>query len=291
MRDKVFRPLGMTRTTFDFKRALGGEHASPHGDDVDGKTVLGSMDLNYSFVPVRPAGGVWTSSRDLSRYVQMELAEGKLADGKVLVSRENLLARRAPQIAAGEGVVYGMGLFVDTHWGVTVVSHGGDLAGYHSNMIWLPEYGVGATILTNSDSGVLLRGPFMRKLIELLFDAKNESDGMLEVAAVQREREHAAERARLTVPADRAEAGKLAARYVSPALGALDVQRRPDGGVVFDLGEWHSDVASRRNEDGTISFVTIAPSLDGFEFVVAAEGGKRTLVLRDSQHEYPFVER
>ena len=291
MRDKVFRPLGMTNTTFDFKRALAADHASPHGEDVDGKTMISAMDLNYSFVPVRPAGGVWTSSRDLGRYVQMELADGKLPDGRTLVSKANLLARRAPQIPVGEDVSYGMGLFVDTHWGVTVVSHGGDLAGYHSNMIWLPDHGVGATILTNSDSGVLLRGPFLRKLLELLFDAADESDGMLKAAAEQREVTRKVERVRLVVPADPTETGKLAARYASTALGSLVVSKRSDGAVLFDFGEWQSEVASRRNDDGSISFITISPSLDGFEFVVAAAAGRRTLVMRDSQHEYVFLER
>ncbi len=291
MRDKVFVPLGMTNTTFDFKRALGGNHASPHGEDVDGKTTISAMDLNYSFVPVRPAGGVWTSSRDLSRYVQMELANGRLPSGRTLVSEENLLARRAPQIPVGEDVSYGMGLFVDTHWGVTVVSHGGDLAGYHSNMIWLPEYGVGATILTNSDSGYRLRGPFLRKLIELLFDAANESDGMLQATAEEKVTTRRTERVRLVVPADPAESGKLAPRYASAALGSLEISRRADGTLMFDFGEWRSEVASRRNDDGSVSFITISPSLEGFEFVVAAADGRRSLVMRDSQHEYVFQER
>ncbi len=291
MRDKVFRPLGMTNTTFDFKRALATNHASPHGRDADGKTMVSAMDLNYSFVPVRPAGGVWTSARDLSRYVRMELAEGKLPDGTTLVSKENLLARRAPQIAVGEDVAYGMGLIIDTHWGVTVVSHGGDLVGYHSNMMWLPEYGVGAVILTNSDAGISLRGPFMRKLVELLFDAKNESDGMVKASAESRETARKTERKRLVIPADPTEAGALAARYASPGLGTLDVARKPDGTWTFDFGEWRSAVASRRNDDGTISFITIDPAAEGFEFVVASNNGKRRLVLRDAQHEYPFEER
>ena len=87
MRSKVFEPLGMTRTTFDFANAMSGNFASPHGDDVDGKTTLARMDNNYSVVPVRPAGGMWTSARDLSKYLQMELALGVLPDGTRLVSR------------------------------------------------------------------------------------------------------------------------------------------------------------------------------------------------------------
>src|SRR5205814_3084097 len=76
MRTQIFEPLGMTSTTFDFARAQKGGHARPHGLDVDGRTALGKMDLNYAVVPVRPAGGMWTSVHDLSRYVQMELARG-----------------------------------------------------------------------------------------------------------------------------------------------------------------------------------------------------------------------
>jgi hypothetical protein len=49
-------------------------------------------------------------------------------------------------------------------------------------------------------------------------------------------------------------------------------------------------VASRKNPDGSISFITIAPGLEGFDFVVG-EGARRTLVLRDSQHQYVFEER
>ena len=55
MRTKVFEPLGMTTTTFDFAKALKGDVAQPHGRDVDGNLARGRMDLNYSVVPVRPA--------------------------------------------------------------------------------------------------------------------------------------------------------------------------------------------------------------------------------------------
>jgi hypothetical protein len=60
--------------------------------------------------------------------------------------------------------------------------------------------------------------------------------------------------------------------------------------VVFDVGEWRSNVASRKNDDGTTSFITIDPTLDGLTFVVSERDGKRGLVLRDAQHEYAFIE-
>ncbi len=290
MQKKVFGPLGMKNTTFDFARAMKGDWARPHGDDVDGKTALARMDLNESIVPARPAGGVWTSARDLSKYVQMELANGRLPNGKRLVSGENLLARRAPQVAIGENASYGMGLMVDRKWGIPVVHHGGDLAGYHSDMMWLPENGVGAVILANSDAGVLLRGPLQRRLLEVLFDGKPEAEEQMHVSVRQMRAAQAKARERLLVPADPAAAAKLAPLYASAALGELAVRKGPNGAVVFDVGEWHSTVASRKNDDGTISFLTIDPTIDGFEFVVADKGGNRALVIRDAQHEYVFDE-
>ena len=56
----------------------------------------------------------------------------------------------------------------------------------------------------------------------------------------------------------------------------------------FDFGAWKSEVASRRNDDGSLSFMTISPGEDGFEFVVGDQDGARRLVLRDAQHEYVF---
>jgi hypothetical protein len=49
-------------------------------------------------------------------------------------------------------------------------------------------------------------------------------------------------------------------------------------------------VASRKNDDGTISFVTIDPTRDGFAFIRAERNGKRNLTVRDAQHEYVFTE-
>lgn len=82
MEKHIFEPLGMKNTTFDMAKAQRGNFASPHSDDVDGHTMLVKMDQNYSVVPFRPAGGVWTSAHDMTRYALLELARGKLPDGR-----------------------------------------------------------------------------------------------------------------------------------------------------------------------------------------------------------------
>ena len=290
MQNLIFTPLGMTSTTFDMSRALKGNHASPHGDDVDGKPRLANMAFNYSVMPHRPAGGVWTSAHDLARYVQLELGRGKLPDGSRLVSEANLLMRRRPQIALGENQSYGMGLIEDKTWGVSVIHHGGSMAGYKSDLMFLPDYGVGAVLLTNSDTGGMLLRPTMRRLLEILFDGKPEAVGNVDAAAANFKAGLAKERERLVIPASPELAAKLARRYASAALGEIAV-KSDAAGTTFDFGEWSSKVASRKNDDGTISFITIDPTNNGFEFVAAERSGKRALVTRDGQHEYVFTER
>jgi CubicO group peptidase (beta-lactamase class C family) len=284
MQALVFDPLGMAATTHDFKRAQTGNVAAAHAPDIDGKAALAEARTNLSIVPVRPAGGAWSSVNDVLKYVAMELAEGKLPDGRVYISRDALLARRAPQVAVGTDITYGMGLSVNNQYGTPVVHHGGDMIGFHSDMMWLPEHGVGAVILTNGDPGWLVRTVFRRKLLEVLFDGNAEADGQIAAAAKSFFDQLAAERKLLTVPADATEAGKLAARYAHTAVGTIVVKRN-GAATVFDFGEWASEVATRKNPDGTTSFITIVPGFSGLEFVA----GDKTLTLRDAQHEYVYT--
>jgi CubicO group peptidase (beta-lactamase class C family) len=288
MQRLVFDPLGMGATTFDYAAALRGDHAMPHAPDVDGKAAPAVMELNYSIIPVRPAGAAWSNVHDMLAYVAMELAEGMLPGGGRYISREALLARRAPQVPIGKTATYGMGLTVDTTYGVSVVHHGGDMVGFHSDMMWLPGQGVGAVVLTNGDPGWIVRDQFRRKLLEVLFDGRPEADAAAAARAKTFYEQLAAERKLLTVPADPMEAGKLAARYHNDALGDIAVSRE-SGSTVFDFGEWRTEVASRTNPDGTVSFVTTAPGVSGFELVVGS-GTARTLIVRDAQHEYVFTE-
>jgi len=287
MQTQVFNPLGMTETTFDFAKAQKGDHAAPAAPDIDGKMAKALMEINYAVIPARPAGAAWSSIDDMLKYVSMELADGKLPDGTTYIAEDPLLERRKPQVALNKDATYGMGLMVDKTYGVTVVHHGGDMIGYHSDMIWLPEQNVGAVILTNGDPGWLIRSRFSRKLLEVLFDGRPEADNLLAADAKNFYAELAADRKLLVVPADPSQTAKLAKHYFNAALGNIDVSTS-EGKTYFDFGEWKSEVATKKNPDGTTSFMTIRPGVVGFEFVVGS-GAKKTLVLRDAQHEYVFA--
>jgi CubicO group peptidase (beta-lactamase class C family) len=290
MQTLVFEPLGMKSTTFDFARAQRGNYAAPHEPDVDGKTTRVDMAINYTGVPMRPDGGAWSNVNDLLRYVQMELSKGQLPGGQRYIGEASLLARREQQVAMGADLAYGMGLKIDRTLGTPLVHHGGSMFGYIAEVLWLPEHDVGAVILINAYSGgVSLRSLFRRRLLEVLFDGNPEAVTNMAVHSRRMKENLAANRKRLTVPADPAMVGALAARYRSTELGGIEVVR--EGATTwFDFGAWRSEVASRRNEDGSLSFVSISPGEDGFEFVVANKDNRRSLVLSDAQHEYVFSE-
>lgn len=289
MQELVFDPLGMTNATFDYAKAQTGNYASPHGFDIDRKVEVMDMGLNNTIVSSRPAGAAWASVNDLLKYVQMEIDGGLLPDGSRYIGEAALMERREPQIAVGADAHYGMALFVDNKYGIPVIDHGGDMGGFHSNMMWWPEQKVGAVILTNADEGVYMRAPFERYLMELMFDGKPEAEAAATANNKANEEGFAAFRKLLQWPADAEAVAGLAPRYRNDALGELEV-RRDGGTAVFYAGSFESEVATQPQPDGSVAFVTIDPVAAGFPFVRADKDGVRKLVVRDGQHEYVFDE-
>lgn len=289
MQALVFDPLGMRDTTFDYAKAQTGDYAAPHGYDIDHKVRVMGMGLNDTIVASRPAGAAWSTVNDLLKYVRMEIDRGLLPDGSRYIGEAALLQRREPQIALGVDRDYAMALMVDKSDGVAVIDHGGDMGGFHSNMMWWPEQKVGAVILTNADEGVYLRGPFKRRLMELMFDGEPQAEATVAANAKANREGFDAFRKLLQWPADAQAIAGLAPRYRNEALGDLVVTRKGDA-AVFDIGAFASEVATQPQPDGSLAFVTVDPVAYGFAFVRADKDGVRRLVVRDGQHEYVFDE-
>lgn len=288
MQTKVFDPLGMKTATFDFDHAERTQHASPHGNNVSGKPAVASSAVLRYIRPDRPAGGAWASVRDLAQYVQLELGKGSLPDGTRCVSQRNLLERRVQQIATGENAGYGMGLGLWRAWGVPVVFHDGALRGFRSTFFFLPEHGSGVVLLTNSATAEPLIQQMPRRFLEVVFDGAPEADEDLAADVLRMRSQETAQRARLTVPADAAIVARLATRYKSASLGELQIKKR-GAATVLDVGEWGTEVATRSNDDGTVSLIGIDPRLNE-EFIVGERQGKRVLVYREQQQEHLFIE-
>ena len=290
MDERIFEPLGMTRTTHSAAEAMKGNWAKPYDVTIRGEVQPVDPRNNDTVVPYRPAGGAWSSAHDMALYVQNELAEGMLPGGKRMVSADALLARRAHNVPTGENQWYGMGLFEDASKGVTVVQHGGSMFGYKSNWFAIPSAGVGAVVLTNSDAGTPLTGAVKRRLLEVLYDAKPEAAENIATGAKRSAEARAKLLGELTWPVTAEQEAMVVGRYANAELGPLTIARE-NGKLMMHTTAIHSELATRKNEDGSISLTTVAPGFWGAGVLVTERGGKRALVLDDSQHEYVWVKQ
>lgn len=289
MQTRIFGPLGMRDTTFDNAVGESGDWARPHGLDVDGRMVEIPNTFNHLIVPHRPAGGAWSSAADMARYAQLELSKGLTPEGKRLVSEANLLERRKHGVSVGENGWYGMGLMERVVSGVTVVTHGGTLQGYHSSFFVLPDAGIGAVILTNADPGASMIAPFLRRLLEIVYDGKPEAARDVAAVAARIKAQAQARRAKLTVPGDPAVLAGLAATYRSQIGGTISFSER-NGAKWMKAGFIEGPVATRKNADGTVSLVSAGGGSIGVDAVIGTSDGARTLTVRDSQHDYVYTE-
>jgi CubicO group peptidase (beta-lactamase class C family) len=291
----IFQPLGMRSTTFDYSKALHEDHAAAHTWSIRGRgatEVIAPLGLDGATRAIVPAGFAWSNAADMLRYVQLELGNGVARDGHRFVSESNLRKRRDRYATTAEGAHYGIGLEVGHHEGATVVGHEGYVFGYYSKVFWLPELRVGAVLLANADAASTLGEALETFVLESLFDAEPTAEAHMRERGVFMRRQLSDMLAAITIPAARDASAALATHYSNSELGTLDVARSASASATtFDFGEWKSEVASRIHEDRSVSFMTITPGFDIFEFTAGTtEDGKRRLTVRDAQHEYAFVE-
>jgi CubicO group peptidase (beta-lactamase class C family) len=163
MNDELFRPLGMTFSTFNHKMAASNPSlAKGHIRDriLPGlTTVLFPVPMTALIIPVSgnylpsPAGGMHSTVKDMAKFISFHLAGGKIS-GKQIIEENLLKEMYRPQFPS-EGQVNGYGLGIESQLlrSGTLLLHAGGGAGYLTSQMWTPEYQVGVVVLTNSESG------------------------------------------------------------------------------------------------------------------------------------------
>ena len=295
MREHIFEPLGMDRTTISYAKALGGDHARPYTISIDEKILpivqTERYGFNHTVTHANPSGGAWSTPRGMLAYLDNELTAGTSRDGERRFAEGPLLERRVPGIRDGSNSTYGMGLRTGTISGIKIIQHGGSLAGYLSQIAIIPEADTAAVILTNSDFGRPLLAPFQRRLVELLYDAEPKAAAQVAAAAAANEALRAKAKAEIVFPADPAVMDTIATLYESPELGPV-VFRRDETGSVMETGQWETPVATRQNLDGSVSIYPLHDAIPGewVSFTIGETDGRRTLTLNDVQRAYVFTE-
>jgi CubicO group peptidase (beta-lactamase class C family)/D-alanyl-D-alanine dipeptidase len=98
-----------------------------------------------------PAGGLFTTVNDLSRFLSMLFAGGK-ADDNVIVKPETLEQMYKPQFAkAGDERSFGLGFVVSSLDGHRRVGHGGAVYGFATELDALPDDKLGVVVVTSRD--------------------------------------------------------------------------------------------------------------------------------------------
>jgi CubicO group peptidase (beta-lactamase class C family) len=148
MQQRLFDTVGMRQA--GFAPGASPNHARPHDFTLAGQTTPTHFHTDPG---TDPAGGVNASITDLARFVQMQLARGVAPNGQRVVSSENLIATWQPQIELYPGNSYALGWFVEEYRGVEMIWHDGDVLGFKSLLVLLPQANVGLALLSNRTVG------------------------------------------------------------------------------------------------------------------------------------------
>lgn len=245
---RVFAPLGMnvavgspTLVTTD-NRA--GRHARL-GPPVIGlgpveRIVADETDLNG------PAGGIQASAAEMTLWIGVQLARGRLPQGERLWSEAQATEMWTPQtiISSGPGPTpdapqrsvmegYALGWGVAQFRGQRMLTHGGQVAGQVSRVAILPDAGIGLAILTNSAEGDAVSA-LRYAILDLLLDQHGFDwlDAARRHAATVAERVEAALTKEAHAPAQPSLSLPLsgyAGRYRDPWYGDVIVEVREGG--------------------------------------------------------------
>lgn len=290
MRERVFGPLGMAATTFDFQAAAKRARALPHGRDIALVSSSFPVANELTVRSVAPAGGAWSNVRDMARYVAMELSGGQGPDGKRYIGEATLFERRAVQTQVSDKAWYGLGLFIADDRGLKVYGHGGNTLGFTADMFFIPEANVGGVILTNAYAANAFTGAVRDRLMELWFDAEPRAERQIAFAVEQRREMSKKVLERVSRAPDAAWISQYVGSWTNEALGKIDV-RAEGGAYVLDAGEWKGQIGQYKDIDGSSSLFVTTPPMTGLQFLIRDGNGSPVLALETGQQQYLFKQQ
>jgi len=133
LQENLFTPLGMTSTGYDSHTAVIAHRATGYTPGPNGPTNAGYVDMSVPF----SAGGLYSTTHDLLRWEQ------GLFGGQVL-SAASLKKMTTPLKEN-----YAFGLTARTTNGHRVISHGGGINGFNTELAYYPDDSLTVVVLGN----------------------------------------------------------------------------------------------------------------------------------------------
>jgi CubicO group peptidase (beta-lactamase class C family) len=297
MTEHVLKAAGMKHSTADEDARFGNpDRAQPHAR-IDGalrgigtQRMLNERDeLGRN---AAPAGGLAISANDMARWLQIQLAGGKLPDSserlfseaahdqmwKPMVPlsidpRPGALSPISPKFNA-----YALGWEVRDYHGAKIVWHGGAVFGFLAAVVLIPERGVGFSIEINSEDGQIING-LMFELLDYYLGL-TANDWPAKFASYKQQQIDQGLKAYQAVSAQPAHVGPslpltgFVGTYsdawygnieVSAADGQLKIDFKSSPGMTGILEHWQYDSFITRFDDKSIepAYVTFGVDADG----------------------------
>jgi CubicO group peptidase (beta-lactamase class C family) len=263
--ERIFRPLGMTRTTTEFDSlGRGANAATGHLRLADGRTIpIAVRDVEN----IGAAAAVNSSARDMAQWLRLQLGGGTYGGARVFSGRAahemwalqtgRRLAPDSLQPApAASFAGYGLGWSLRDYRGRKMVQHGGWTDGMLSQTAMLPSERLGVVVLTNHHNRAIA-GAVVQRVFDAWLGVRDTTDWSAyflertrrgERRAAEAEAKLAGERAKGTRPSLPLE--RYAGRYRNAVYGdvvlavedgKLAIRMLESPTFVGTLEHWHHD--------------------------------------------------
>jgi CubicO group peptidase (beta-lactamase class C family) len=257
--ERIFTPLGMTRSTTRAEVLATRENVSVSHTRVDGR-VQAVERRDYD--NIGGAGAAFSSAREMAQWVRLQLGGGSYA-GKRLLAAATLKEMHTPQTVMRSDSVaerlfpdthfraYGLGWFLQDYRGRKLVHHSGSINYTRTQVGMIPAEGIGVVVIANLSSSNLQLA-LMYRVLDAFAGAPPRDWSGEYLALSRRARERSAEQERATdsarvpgtrpslAPEYRSGASDLAGEMrVAHENGRLVLRYSPD--YVAELEHWHHD--------------------------------------------------
>ncbi len=159
--ERIMKPLQMNNSAGTWTRVKDKSNAIDAHAPVNGKVQVIPRDM---FTFGNSAGGINSSVADMSKWIIMQMNEGKYGEGagKQLFSKKVHQEMWSPQTIIPSNTTppynthfsaYGLGWFLSDIKGYKQVGHTGGLGGMVTQVTLLPELQLGIIVFTNQQSG------------------------------------------------------------------------------------------------------------------------------------------
>lgn len=156
---RIMKPLGFEKSKASYNRVTDKSNIIDAHAPVNGKIQMIPHDWSET---ANAAGGIMSNIKDLSKWVMMQLNNGKYGEGQQLFKPETQwemwsiqtpipVAMNSPYGTQFQG--YGLGWVVSDVKGMKQVGHTGGLLGTVTQITLIPSLNLGIIVLTNQQSG------------------------------------------------------------------------------------------------------------------------------------------